>query len=114
MKVEIHTDTRVEGTADAIAELTEVVEHGLARFKDRLTRVEVHLSDLNGPKGGIDRRCMIEARPASHQPVAVHHDSETDIEALHVAVDKMKRLLTTTFEKLKEHRGGSSASGLPT
>ena len=114
MKIEVSTDTRTEGKAAVIAEYTAVVEAGLARFKDRLTRVEVHLSDTNGPKGGVDRRCAIEARPASHQPLAVNHEATSDLEALRGAIDKMSRKLTSTFERLDDHRGGVSASGLPT
>ena len=114
MKIEVRTDIRTEGKSFLIAEYTGVVEAGLSRFKDRLTRVEVHLTDLNGPKGGIDRRCAIEARPASHQPIAVTHEAATDGEALRGAIDKLSRKLTSTFERLDDHRGGVSASGLPT
>lgn len=33
----------------------------LARFGDRVGRVAVHLADVNGPRGGVDRRCRIVA-----------------------------------------------------
>jgi hypothetical protein len=113
MKVNVSTDTRIEGTASAIADVTTAVETGLSRFQDRLTRVEVHLSDTNGPRGGIDRRCLVEARPASRQPVSVDHVAGTEVEAVRGAIDKMVRLLTSTFDKLDDRRG-NSASGQPT
>jgi putative sigma-54 modulation protein len=31
----------------------------LGRFTDRVGRVTVHLSDVNGPRGGVDKRCRI-------------------------------------------------------
>jgi hypothetical protein len=33
---------------------------GLGRFSNRVHTVTVRLQDLNGPKGGIDKRCTIE------------------------------------------------------
>src|SRR5690242_3850935 len=46
MHVQVSTDTRT--TAD-IAGVTAAIEAGLSRYKERLNRVEVHLSDVNGP-----------------------------------------------------------------
>lgn len=114
MKIAVSTDTRTDRKAATAASYSTIVESGLSRFANRLTRVEVHLSDINGPKGGVDRRCAIEARPASHQPVAVNHEATSDLEALRGALDKMSRKLGSTFDRLDDHRGGTSASGLPT
>src|SRR5262245_29679753 len=86
MHVEVSTDTRT--TAD-IAGVTAVIEAGLSRYKERLTRVEVHLSDVNGPKGGRDCRCALEARAAGRQPVAVTNEAHTPDDAVKGAVEKM-------------------------
>jgi hypothetical protein len=114
VKIEVSTDTRVDGTAAVVGDITEFVEAGLSRFRDRLTRVEVHLSDINGPRGGRDRRCALEVRPASRPPVAVDHQAETDVEAVRGAISKMSRVLESTFGRLDDTRGGISASGQPT
>jgi hypothetical protein len=111
MHVEVSTDSRT--TAD-IAAVTAVIEAGLSRYKERLTRVEVHLSDVNGPKGGPDCRCALEARAAGRQPVAVTNDAGTADAAVKGAVDKMGRLLGTTFGRAGDVKGGPSASGQPT
>jgi len=111
MHVQVSTDTRT--TAD-IAEVTAAIEAGLSRYKERLTRVEVHLSDVNGPRGGRDCRCALEVRPAGRQPVAVTTEADTPDDAVDRAVEKMSRLLTTTFGREGDVRGGPSASGLPT
>jgi hypothetical protein len=83
----------------------------LSRYTSRLTRVEVHLSNVNGPKGGPDARCTLEARPAGRQPVTVTNDALTADAAVKGAVEKMGRLLDTAFGREDDVRGGPSASG---
>jgi len=111
MHVEVSTDTP---TVADIPGVTAAVEAGLARYKERLTRVEVHLSDVNGPKGGRDCRCALEARPAGRQPVAVTGEAHTPDDAVKGAVKKMSSLLTTVFGREDDVKGGPSASGRPT
>jgi ribosome-associated translation inhibitor RaiA len=80
------------------------VEHALSRFSDRLTRVEVHLSDENGPKSGPDaKRCMMEARLRGRQPITVTHRAETLGQAIDGAVDRLQRLLDSAIERLRAH-----------
>jgi len=38
---------------------TRRVRFALGRFADRVGRVTVHLTDVNGPRGGVDQRCRI-------------------------------------------------------
>lgn len=40
--------------------VVERIRFGLRRFSARVPRATVQLSDLNGPRGGIDKRCRIE------------------------------------------------------
>ncbi len=72
MQIQVHTDHNIEGREATATNVSEVVASALDRFSDRITRVDVHLSDENGDKSrGDDKRCMIEARVEGHQPVAV-------------------------------------------
>ncbi len=100
MKVQINTDHNVDGN-EGFTERTEAdVADALARFEDRLTRVEVHLADESaGRPTGDDVRCRIEARPAGMDPVVVTHHAPTPDEAVHGATDKLRSLLTSTFER---------------
>lgn len=56
----------------------------LARGGSRVGRVVVRLSDLNGPQGGIDKRCLIEIR-LDGLPTVVVEDVESD---LYTAIDR--------------------------
>ena len=34
----------------------------LGRFADRVVRVKIQLADVNGPRGGVDKRCRVRLR----------------------------------------------------
>ncbi|AWM41574.1 hypothetical protein GobsT_73650 [Gemmata obscuriglobus] len=111
MHIEISTGTRVFVDVSGV---TAKLESGLSRYRSRLTRVEAHLSDVNGPKGGPDARCTLEVRAAGLHPVAVMSDADTPDEAVKGAVEKMNRLLKSSLGRLDDANRHASASGLPT
>jgi hypothetical protein len=105
MQVQINTDRNIDGN-EATMELVEaIVRSELDRFRERITRVEVHLRDENSSqKGGSDDlRCTMEARVAGLQPLAVTHDAGTMEDAATGAAGKMKRSLESTLGRLAEY-----------
>lgn len=104
MKVQINTDKHIEGHARLEAYFSAEIEKSLSRFESKITRIEVHLGDANGDKAGVnDKRCLIEARPVNLQPIVVTETADTIEKAFHGAIEKMRKTLTTTFEKQKTH-----------
>ena len=80
--------------------LNEVLQHHV----ERLTRVEVHLKDLNSShKNGVDKRCLLEARPRGMDPIAVEHDAPQFKDAVHHAAMKLERALQHRIDKKKNH-----------
>jgi ribosomal subunit interface protein len=79
----------------------EKVTVALRHYAEQVTRVEVHLANLNANKGGVSLRCTIEARLAHHQPLAVEHDAEDMYKAIDLAADKLERAVTRKLERLK-------------
>jgi len=85
--------------------IERTLEHQLQHHAERLTRVEVHLKDLNsGKKHGVDKHCLIEARPRGMDPVAAGHDAPEWKDAVHEAILKLERLLHHKFDKDKDKR----------
>jgi hypothetical protein len=80
--------------------IRETITHTLAHLASRLTRVEVHLGDENAHKAGpADKRCLLEARPAGMDPIAVETHGSDYYDVVHDAAGKLKRALTTRFER---------------
>jgi ribosome-associated translation inhibitor RaiA len=101
MHVQINTDHNIEGREALAAHVDSVVKSALSRISERITRVEVHLSDETSHKGGQnDKRCMMEARIEGRHPVAITHQAETLHEAVDGAADKLSRLIESTLGRL--------------
>ena len=112
MQVQVNTDSNIDGREELIRRVEAEVEGTLGQYTDQITRVEVHLSDVNAAKsGGDDKRCLMEARLAGRQPVAVSHEAATLEEAVDGAADKMKRSLDSTLGRLGGHKGQTSYGG---
>lgn len=74
-----------------------------------ITRVQIHLGDENaGKSGAADKRCVMEARPAGRQPVAVTHKAATLEEACDGAAEKLGNLLESKFGRLDDRKGAAS------
>ena len=105
MKIQVNTDANVDGHERLIAHINATIEHALERFKDQVTRVEVHLRDENaGKTGPQDQRCMLEARLEGRQPVAVTEHGATQEQAVNGATQKLLRLLDSTLGRLSAQR----------
>lgn len=101
MDFQLNTDSNIKGD-ERLSEVAEnTVVSALGHLKDRLSRVEVHLADVNAGKGGDDDiLCTIEARPKGMQPQAVTHAGANVEAALRGASRKIRNLLDSEFGKL--------------
>ena len=106
MHILVNSDHRITGTEALTERVESVVADAIGHFADRITRVEVHLSDVNGDKqGDNDKRCMLEARVGGLKPIAVTHQAAHMAEALHGAAEKLERALSHALERLQETAG---------
>lgn len=104
MQFQLNTDTNIQGD-ERLAEFAEtMITSSLGHITGRLSRIEVHLADVNGAKGGADDiRCTIETRPEGMQPQTVtHHDANVEA-ALRGGAKKIRALLDSEFGKLARH-----------
>jgi ribosome-associated translation inhibitor RaiA len=103
MQIQVNTDSNIEGPEKLTAHVRSVVERALNRFSDRITRVEVHLSDQDGDKSGQgDKRCTMEARLKGRQPTAVTHDAATLDQAVGGAADRIQRSIESALGRLQD------------
>lgn len=103
MIIQLNTDNNLTVHEAFGNKLDDLLSEKLSRFSDHITRLEVHLSDENGSKAGVnDKRCLLEARLEGRQPVVVTQVANNYEQAVHGAIDKLKSSLDTITGRLKK------------
>ena len=104
MQVQFNSDSSVMGTENVASRIEARVREKLARFEDRLTRLEIHVHDENAHKHGHDdKACTIEARPRGGKPVGVTEGASTVDDAARKAANTLAQRLTRHFGKQSRH-----------
>ena len=109
MQIQVNSNRSVDIGESFERWATTELNDSFSRFKEDITRIEVHMSDQNGDKVSADhKRCVMEARLANREPVAVNHQAANQDEAFRGASEKLKRVIEHTLGKLRDHRGRES------
>lgn len=81
--------------------ITEKFSAAASRLDDPATVIEVRLTDINGPRGGVDKKCAVLVRSPGREPLRVEELAEDYYPAIDAASSTLKRLLTRTLEREK-------------
>ena len=76
-------------TPELIRHTERRVRFALSRFGSRISWVRVCLSDLNGPKGGIDRCCRMSAKVRGADRLVIEDRDPNVLAAIHRAADRL-------------------------
>ena len=94
MNIQIHAQD-FSLTAGLREHVTRRLAYALNHGPDDISRVVVRLSDVNGPRGGVDKRCGIEIR-LKGTPAVTIEDTEAD---LYVAIDRAAERAGRTLDR---------------
>ena len=90
------------------ANLSDHIEHRLSlaldRFERSIRHVVMHIYDMNGPRGGVDKKCLalIALRPGGS---VAYELTDTDIfSAVDRLSDKLKERLRRVLDKRRSKR----------
>ncbi len=69
---------------------------------ERMRKLAVSLSDINGPRGGIDKRCKIQVQLGGGQEIVIE-DTEADLYvAIDRAADRADRAVVRRVERMRD------------
>jgi ribosome-associated translation inhibitor RaiA len=103
VQIQIHTDNHINGDQTLRGYVEEAVEHAMARYEDRITRVEVFLAEEHSQDkfhGDDDKRCVMEVRMRGLKPMSVRHHDSTVKESFEGAATKLQSLIEKTLGRL--------------
>ncbi len=88
-----------------ILDIERRVGHALDRLADRIREVGVSLSDVNGPKGGIDQQCVLTITPRyAGEPVVARALERTRVDAVSKSLKRARRQLQDGIERVERSR----------
>ncbi|MFN4025385.1 MAG: HPF/RaiA family ribosome-associated protein [Hyphomonas sp.] len=101
MDFQFNTGNAVPGDVRMEEHFEARIRERLARFEPRLSRIEVHVRDLDGTRResqqGIE--AMIEARPFNGDPLSASDRGPNTDAAISAALQKLVARLDSTFGK---------------
>ncbi len=105
MIVKIHT--RGFPLSNALYDYTDAkVRLILGLYRNKLRRIDVFLTDVNGPKGGEDMRCKIKIKADGYPSIVVHETAEDLYNAINICLHRIKRAIGRRFDRALPHRKG--------
>ncbi|MGB7624669.1 MAG: ribosome-associated translation inhibitor RaiA [Terriglobia bacterium] len=103
MQFEIHTKN-IEISQPLRVHIERRLSFALERFAVRIARVCVRVGDLNGPKGGIDKRCRVAIVLAPSTMIVMEAQDSNIYVAIDRVADKAGRCIG---RRLKRRRSGA-------
>lgn len=93
--------------------VTQRLYFALGRFAPQVERVTARLGDMNGPRGGMDKRCRIEVKLRGLETVVREARADDLEEAASRAAESVERGVARTVERRrhKRRRPGVSMAG---
>jgi hypothetical protein len=112
MFIQVRAENSPFGNQDWQSEVEAFVQSTLGRFGERITSVEVLLSNGEGGErgGGSDKRCLIKARVNGLKPVAIRTHAPFYDVAIADCAEKMERTLDRRLSRVADNDGRVSPS----
>jgi putative sigma-54 modulation protein len=89
-------------SSDILAEhVTRKVQRHLSRFGQRVSTVEARLSDVNGPRGGCDKRCRITVQVLGSTPVHVEELHQDFYAGVDLALGRAAQAVGRTIDRAR-------------
>lgn len=102
-------ELRVRGTyfLDALRDYAERrLRFSVRRLNPRIKRLRVSVEDVNGPRGGVDKRCRIVADMSPSGNLVIEETDTRAHEAVDRAADRLRRNVRRELKRRQSRRLG--------
>lgn len=105
MRVDIRSHN-IDHQRAVCAHAADRLDQAVRRFENRLLTAQVHISDLNGPRGGIDKRCLIQLQGRALHLI-VEGTGGDAYAAVDNAIERLGRSVRRAMDKGRTHDSGT-------
>lgn len=114
MQILLQSDPKTDGSQLMAEHVASVVKAAMGRFGERVTRVEVHLSDANSKASTSDSdiHCTLQATLKGLDAIVVKEQSGNAHQAIEGALRKLKRAVGAEIAK-HDPRSQRSRAAVP-
>jgi putative sigma-54 modulation protein len=84
--------------------VSSALRSSVGRFERRITGVTATLLDLNGPRGGVDKRCRVALRLRCGRSVVVQATDANEYAAISKACSRIRRRLVRSVARFRNRR----------
>lgn len=109
MRILIHPRDITADTPELRLRVADVLENALASVQGFHESIDVYLTDVNGPRGGPDKRCQIVAQVSSEQPVVSTATGRDPVAAALAAANRCRRTLRSRLKRRRDRRRRAAA-----
>lgn len=104
-------DRKVELAEGGRERIERSLRFALGRFGQRIRRVTVSLTDLNGPRGGVDMRCRVDVALEPRGAVFIEEDGSDIHAAVDRAAERVARAVDRKLDREREVGGTTVQAG---
>jgi putative sigma-54 modulation protein len=90
-------------------QVQEKLEASLARFSERLAKLNVFMADVNGPKKGVDKSIRLVIDIKSRPVIVIEEKGQAWMNILGMAADRAAQTLTRKVQRFRS-RGDRTSS----
>ena len=94
----------LQDSASLRAHIARRVQSQVRRLGKALHGIVIRLSDVNGPKGGVDKRCQVVLRRPGLRPITVEEQSVDAYAAVDIAFERAARAAGRERERVRSRR----------
>ena len=108
MQLEIHgqnlrVDDQIQG------HIERQMEFALGQFDSWITGVTVHLEDINGPRGGVDKRCRALVTIKHGKTLRVEDDDVDFTAAINRVADRLRQAVGREVDKRRDKKANGKS-----
>lgn len=114
MQIQIQA-SHFDEQGDWRASIEERVNFVLRRLRHQISQARISLSDINGPRGGVDKQCQLTLKKTGAGAVVITTNARTYANALDAALSRASQAIVRSLQRKRASvRGQARRDNAPT